>query len=234
MDTMNSERFLSAFNQIHDFFKKELGGQRYIGFMEGLNNLRTKNYILAKYFDELSVYNDLRNVIVHKKNKVDFVIAEPHAETVQKIENILAYLINPEKVYPKFKSDVKKFNITNSLFDVLVEVKNRGFSQFPIYKENRFIGLLTENGITNWLAKNVLEDLFSLTETTIGDIIGFEEKDNNFDFISRNVSIYQAKEMFLNHLEKGSVKLDAILITENGKTEETLLGIITPWDVIDL
>lgn len=233
MDTKNSERFLSAFNQIHDLFRKELGGHDYISFLDGLKNLKKKNYVLDRFYDELKVYNTLRNAIVHEKNKVNFVIAEPHIETVLQIEKILTELTNPEKVYPKFKSVVKKFNQDDSLFDVLTAVNSRGFSQFPIYHDDQFIGLLTENGITNWLAKNVADDIFIITETKIKDILGFEEQDNNFDFVSRSISIYQAKGMFLNHLKNGSIKLDALLITENGKYTESLLGIITPWDIID-
>lgn len=42
VEPVNSERFLSAFNQIHDFMKKELGEDNHIGFSEGLNKLRKK------------------------------------------------------------------------------------------------------------------------------------------------------------------------------------------------
>lgn len=235
MANINSDRFLSAFNNIHDFIKKESGSNRHVGFTEGLNKLRHKNFILARCFDDLQVFNDLRNVIVHRKNQVEYSIAEPHIETVINIENILGHLIKPERVYPKYASNVKSFTTDESLTTILIEVNQQGYSQFPIYDDNgQFIGLLTENGITNWLSRSLNDDLISISDTKINDVIQYEEIQSHFLFVSRNISVFEAKEKFLNHLEVGTVKLDALLITENGKKTETLLGIITPWDVLEI
>lgn len=118
---------------------------------------------------------------------------------------------------------------------ILIEVNQQGYSQFPIYDDNgQFIGLLTENGITNWLSRSLNDDLISISDTKINDVIQYEEIQSHFLFVSRNISVFEAKEKFLNHLEVGTVKLDALLITENGKKTETLLGIITPWDVLEI
>lgn len=202
--------------------------------MEGLNQLRNKNYILNRYFDDLQVFNSLRNVMVHQKKNVEYVIAEPHTEVVQNIEKIAHDLIQPVKIIPKYRSDVKCFDIEDSLATVLIEVKSRGYSQFPIYENTQFTGLLTENGIANWLSRSINEDLVSISETKVKDVIEFEEMTNHYDFVSRNTSVFEAKEKFLNHLEKGAVKLDALLITEHGKKSESLLGIITPWDILEI
>jgi hypothetical protein len=59
MANNNSDRFLSAFNNIHDFLKKESGKNRPIGFIEGLHQLKHKHFILARNYDDLQVYNDL-------------------------------------------------------------------------------------------------------------------------------------------------------------------------------
>lgn len=48
--------------------------------------------------------------------------------------------------------------------------------------------------------------------------------ENHFQFVSRHISMFEAKEKFLYHLENGTVKLAAHLITENGKAAESLLG----------
>lgn len=114
------------------------------------------------------------------------------------------------------------------------EVKTRGFSQFPVYKSGAFFGLLTENGITNWLSNNLNDDIFILSETKVEDVIHYEEQENTFLFVSRNISIYEAKKYFIDPLRHGSVKLHALLFTEHGNPNEKLLGIITPWDVMDL
>lgn len=235
MEAKNSERFLSAFNTIHEYFKVQLEVRdKHLGFVDGLSRLRNKNYILNRYYDDLLVFNDLRNVIVHKKYKVEFVIAEPHEEIVRKIEDITKDLVQPETVYPKFSSNVRAFDTGDMLPEVLKDVKENGFSQFPVYENGHFKGLLTENGITNWLSRSLSEDIFALSYTRIKDVIEFEEKENNYLLIPRNLSVFEAKGKFLDHLNNGNVRLDALLITENGKPHESLLGIITAWDIIDI
>ncbi len=46
MANNNTERFLNAFNNIHDYIKRECGSNGHLGFTEGLNKLRNKNFIL--------------------------------------------------------------------------------------------------------------------------------------------------------------------------------------------
>jgi predicted transcriptional regulator len=235
VETKNSERFLSAFNSIHDYIKIQLEKRdQYVKFVDGVNILRKRNYILNRYYDDLILFNKLRNVIVHEKYQVEFVIAEPHEEIVHKIENIMKDLVQPETVFPRFNKTVRGFNSGDFLIEVLKAVKEKGFSQFPVYNKGKFKGLLTENGITNWLSRSLLKDTCFLSETKIEDVLGFEEKENNFLFISRNLSVFEAKAKFLDHLNHGTGRIDALLITENGKPHESLLGIITAWDIIDI
>lgn len=60
--------------------------------------------------------------------------------------------------------------------------------------------------------------------------ISLEEQQQNYAFISRKSSVYDAKEGFENQGQQ----IDAMLITENGKKSEKLMGIITSWDVLNL
>ena len=235
MEAKNSERFLSAFNSIHDYIKIQLDKRdQFIKFVDGVNLLRKKNYVLNRHYDDLIIFNKLRNVIVHERYHVEFVIAEPHEEIVDKIESIMKDLVQPETVFPKYSQNVRGFSTRDLLVEVLKVVKERGFSQFPVYHKGNFVGLLTENGITNWLSRSLLRDTCFLSETKIADVLGFEEKESNYLFISRNLSVFEAKSKFLDHLNNGNARLDALLITENGKPNESLLGIITAWDIIDI
>jgi predicted transcriptional regulator len=106
------------------------------------------------------------------------------------------------------------------------------YTQFPLYDGEKFMGLLSENGITKWLAKNVEDGIFD-GDTLLSDVISFEEEENNFSFINREASIYEAKEAFRNYIDKG-LELDALLITHSGSAHEKLMGIITRWDIITI
>lgn len=55
-------------------------------------------------------------------------------------------------------------------------ISEKEFSQFPIYQENRFSGLLTENGITRGLANHSTKvmTLIELGEATVMDLLSKE------------------------------------------------------------
>lgn len=227
----NSERFLLAFNSIEKHLGKKRNTHGYVPFYKAVEVAKKGDAVVRRYQDDLLEFADLRNAIVHERTDPNFVIAEPHESTVLKIESIEMELGNPKTVFQTFRSDVFTFQVNNSLSDVLKVIRDRRYSQFPVYNDNEFVGIISENGITNWLAKNIEEDIISLVETPLELIIQCEENKNNYQFINRNTSVYKVEEIFKERLSIGT-KLDAILITQNGRKNESLLGIITPWDII--
>ncbi|WP_316571417.1 CBS domain-containing protein [Neobacillus sp. YIM B06451] len=228
----NSERFLSAFNLIEKHISRKRETSEYVPFKKAIEKAVPGDPIIRRYQYDLLEFADLRNAIVHERTDPNFVIAEPHDSTVLKIERIQNELINPKLVLPAFGSEVIIFQTNNSLTDMLKMIREKAFSQFPIYNRDNFVGLISENGITNWLAKHVEEDVFSLMETSLESILDCEENKDNFHFISRNTTVIEAEEIFKDFFANGS-KIDALLITHNGKSTESLLGIITTWDIIN-
>jgi hypothetical protein len=49
----------------------------------------------------------------------------------------------------------------------------------------------------------------------------------------RKDTIYDAREAFTHALRRKQPRLFALIVTENGKTTEKPLGIVTPWDLLD-
>jgi CBS domain-containing protein len=184
----------------------------------------------------LEKFSDLRNIIIHEQFKPNYIIAEPHTEIVEAIEKIAETFEAPPKLIPRYKRDVKTFKSTDSLAQVLNLIKEENLSQFPIYDDNScFLGLLTERCIAHWLALNASEDLISLEETTVGDVLSYDETEGrNVTFLKRRDTVYDAYNKFIGDNGEVSQYLEAILITEHGRNNEALQGIITRWEVIGL
>lgn len=119
------------------------------------------------------------------------------------------------------------FQKRDSLDVVLETVREKRYTQFPVYKGDKFEGLLTENGVTFWLADKIDEDLFSIKETKISEILDKDEKNKNYRFISRNKNIYEVQNYFNNH------EIEALFVTDSGKEQQKILGIITSWDILN-
>ncbi|SHG37855.1 CBS domain-containing protein [Ornithinibacillus halophilus] len=152
---------------------------------------------------------------------------------MEKIETIEERITKPRTVIPEFARNVQSFQISDPLSYVLEFINEQKYSQFPIYKGEVFEELLTTNGISNWLASNIEEDIISIRDAKIEDVLPFEEYKSSYKFISRDTNIFEAEELFKNNIDEGE-RFEALFITHSGKQTEKLLGIITSWDIIDI
>lgn len=226
----NSSSFLAAFNEIEKTLKTSLPNTHgYRPFASMISDLKRTNAVVRKYETDLREFADLRNAIVHERTDPNYVIAEPHESTVRKIQFILGELTNPERIYPKFRRSVETLSLETSVGQALSLIRDFAYSQFPVYDNGTCIGLITDNGITRWLAHHVEEDLISLSESTISEVLELEENTQRFKFMNIHMTVYDAKEVFNT---PSDLPLSAILITQNGRAQESLLGIITPWDIL--
>lgn len=223
----NAERFIASFNRIHNYLSfLDNEAEHKKPFYRLLDENEHRNPAVKKYKNDLQIFADLRNVMVHKKLVPNSYIAQPTDKVVDHIEQIEAELKSPIKVFPLFKRDVIQFNSNDLFTTVLKTINEKRFTHFPIYKNKELIGLLTEKGITVWLANHLEDETIHLKKTVVEEIVLEDKNRNNYLFIKKNMSVEVAADLL-----KNDRRLDALLITENGKVSEFPLGIITPSDL---
>ncbi|MFC4024611.1 CBS domain-containing protein [Oceanobacillus longus] len=190
----NSERFITAFNRIEKEIKALLI-KKEMGFSRAVRVLRDSNAIINRYTDDLLEFAELRNAIVHNKIDMAFAIAEPHDTVVERIERIEQELTRPRKVDPLFIRKVISFQQNEPMSNMLEVINHKGITKFPVYNDDEFQGLITHKGITKWLAKGMQDGTVPLLDTKLKEILQCEKNDN-YKFISRNASVYEAMEIF--------------------------------------
>ncbi len=178
----------------------------------------------------LTTYNaDLRNAIVHERSD-GHVIAEPHDYVTNQIKLIYAHISDPPKLIPKFQTKEYSLGLDNGIGHAVKLMKERSFSQLPILNGGNFVGLLTASTVCRWLGANQSEDIFSLSETGIEEVLKHTEDPENFAFMARAQNVFELLEVFRNFQNRGKF-LEAILITEKGKSTESLMGILNADDL---
>jgi CBS domain-containing protein len=100
----------------------------------------------------------------------------------------------------------------------------------PILHNSEIIDVLNGNHIAWWLAQ---QDIVSPAETIISEILDQAEYRRNFGLISRHMSVFDAAELFRNSFmaEPKNRYYDALIITEKGKKNEKMSGIIVLKDI---
>ncbi len=231
MTATNGERFIEAFNKIEKLLTAEAQVKEYTPFAQLVEGAANKNATVRRYQRDLKSFGVLRNAITHNWRK-DFIIAEPHDDIVAQIEGLCDQLTKPERVVPRFKREVERLTIYQSIAEALAVIRQRSYSQFPVYDGKTFVGVLTDNGLSRWLASHIENDVVSLQESPIAEVMEHEENRKNFVFVSAQSSVDEVRDVFGRVWESHIPNLAAVLITANGRQTEQLLGIVTAWDLI--
>lgn len=233
MVARNSDRFIVSYNRIDQLMKDLIGTNEHMAFFRLIDFAKKKNAIIRRYEADLREYGDLRNAIIHHRTSLEFAIAEPHDEVVAKMEEIEGALVKPITVAQMFRTNVTIFQETDSLSYALKTIKDKKYNQFPVYKGKTFKGLITPVGITMWMASKVDSDSFSRKRTMLSEILAHESNRANHRFIQSGASVFEAVEIFKSSVIRGR-RLEALLITEDGKTSDKLIGIVTPMSLLKI
>jgi len=232
---VTAERFLRAYNRIDDYLREllEIDRSRY-GFSSVVDQAAKRYSVVRRYADDLKEFGALRNAIVHDKEFPARIIADPRPEVVEAIERLAEIILDPPRVYPLFRREVRRLSWDDSITKPLRWIREYHYTQFPVFRERRFGGLLTSRCVAQWLADSVQNGGVDFDGVTVGDVLLHDEYGGRrVAFVARDASWYDAAELFSPAREKRKARLEAILITESGREDEELLGIITPRDLLN-
>lgn len=112
----------------------------------------------------------------------------------------------------------------------VADMRTGSFSQLPVLSEGKVIALLTAETIVRWLASEVSNDLVSLLDTKIEAVLPHTEEQEHYCFLPRQATLQDAVARFEDFTARGK-DLDAILISQDGKPDQKLLGILTVYDL---
>ncbi|MBS3972926.1 MAG: CBS domain-containing protein [Erysipelotrichia bacterium] len=188
------------------------------------SGLKVKQSIIS----ELDIMREVRNLLSHR-HKGKQVIAIP-SSTIEKLKSILQDLENPPKVNQYIARGVDSCQSEDNIKNVLEFMVKNDYSQVPVLNNDKFVGLLTTNTISRWLGYKFITDGIVDIENSISQILNHSENERNYIFISRDSNLSEVIEIFSSESTSSNF-FDAILITENGKSTQKLLGIITKSDL---
>ncbi|WP_422098452.1 hypothetical protein [Variovorax sp.] len=225
----NSDAFLAIFSDIEKWLRSAAGVDKGVPFFQVIDRAAIREAIVRRYRDDLKEFADLRNAIVHERGD-GRVIAEPNERALTDIELIRRALFNPPKVVPLFSGEVKCRGDADPVGHAVVDMRAGAFSQMPILQDGAVVAVLTSETVVRWLASEVGNDLISLMETPIRDLLSHVEDEEHYRFLPRTASLHEAVAQFESFASRGKT-LDAILITEAGLPNQKLLGILTIYDL---
>lgn len=226
----NSLEFISLFNEIDKHLRQLTGIDAEASFSHVLKEAAKRNRAVRGYKEDLQSFAGLRNAIVH--DSIDQIIADPNDWAIDRIKKIRSILLDPPKVSKIYSGrDVMTFNEDETIVRAISRMYEEQYSQAPIYRNsNEWVGLLTSNTISRWLASCVQDDILILEGTKIAEVLQYAEYEDDYSFLKKSTTLFDILYEFRRQEDNGK-KLEAVLVTENGRANERPLGIITVYDL---
>lgn len=227
----NNELFMQSFNNIEKKLRDDIDAYNNVPFYELVDKNAKKNKLIRQFDNELKTMGDLRNFIVHGDILSPMAIASEI--TVNRINFIEKQLTNPMKITELFEENVVGVNEDDSLSDLLKLLEKKRYSQYPVINQEGLKGLITENGIANWLANNIEKDIISIKKTTVKDVIVNEEERESYSILYSYNTLYDVIEEFERGRNIGK-RIFIIIVLKSPQKNirlEDIYTIITPWDL---
>ncbi len=230
---MKAERFLEMYRELEEVLALQYSDTRRYNsaVMEYIND-RSNPY----YREELNTCREIRNLLTHHADIGGKAIVEPSDEVMNLLEKILQYVSDPPLVL-SCATPFERLMTTSPeqrAFSVMHKMKGRGFSHVPVLDRGVFRGMFS---VSLPFAYTLEHEQGITRDFTIGDFGELLDIDKHcterFLFVAKTMTVRQAGKAF-ETVGSDKKRLAMILITENGKPREKILGVLTPFDVLHI
>jgi predicted transcriptional regulator len=255
------DRFEAAYNRIDRELQRLLDepreGRRR-GFASCVRQIASERRHFGRHLDFLLEAGELRNAIVHNRMGAAEYIAVPTLSTVAQLEAIDEELRKPAALRAFAAREVVAVSVDDRVGHVLALVKQRGFVRFPVKRDGRIIALLTASGVVRWIASHDIDAcalpspvqsgraaagpldatvrvsdgeriICTIAAVSVGEVLARDHRKDEFAILPRDASVESALALWTRN-----PRLEAVIITERGRADETPLGIATATDLIKL
>lgn len=224
-----SSRYLDAFNAIEKWLRDQVpNGERY-DFPSLIDAASDLHYGVRRHASRLKDLNRFRNFVVHDFSR-QRALAVPTQWAADLIKSVKTELLSPEPLISFSAQPVATCLPSDPITLAVQKMREGRFSQIPICEETRCLGLLTAETIARWLSAELPVNGGLVEERPISEVLIHQEDPENHAFVPRSAVVDDALAAFEGFMARGK-RLDGVLITQNGRPTESLLGIVTIHDV---
>ena len=223
----NAVDFISAYNTIDSRMRAIYRGKGNLQFSDLVRRCAEFNNTVRKYEDDLLLCARLRNVIVHESKK-NRIIAEPCDELTRLICHVADLLSMPPKLSVLKEKNVTGIDAEATLADVLIRIAQTNYSNMPVYRKGRMIGILNNRRVVRVIGQALErgEDVDTCLQTPCADVLQAEDMHRFYRVLGRNDTVQEAIDAF-----EDNRKLLAGLVTESGQLGDRIVNLLTSADI---
>ncbi len=185
--------------------------------------------------EELDVCREVRNLLTHSASIEGLPPVTPSQPLVDTLQSIIDYIQAPPMAMNVATPSSKLLTThpNQRVLGVMQKMKDRGYSHVPVIDYGKFVGMFSVSTPFAHALENPSKGIG--TDSRIGDFGRWLEIDEHpterFEFMARDTDLNVVRKAF-DTVGSDRKRLAMTMITENDRQNETILGVITPWDVM--
>ena len=229
----NADVFLELYKDLEELLEvKYSDGRKFAGsaVMRYYGDDESK-----KWREELNAIREMRNMLSHHSKIGGVPVFEPSDAVVDVLRKIINDVKNPPvaMTIATPAKDLLVCSYDDRVVDVIRRMKEQGYSHAPVIEKGRLVGVFSVGTVFAMIDRY---GKWQLSEGTLirdfGDFLPIDKHiTEKFGFVSDSAPYSSLKYKFTAKGPK-SRRVAALFVTANGREDERILGIITPWDMI--
>ena len=232
----NNKEFIELYNELDNLIDQKYHREEDDSSIYFLINKYKRSNLKREieYANKLDSIRKIRNLYIHEQGVLGelFIVND---EVILTLKEIIKYLKNPliakEIMTPIHK--IKYAKEDDSIYLKAKEIVEGGFSNIPILdREKRVIGVFNSDVLLSIFIKDINiginDNLGKIKEYTKLE----NQKNLRFIFVDDDFEIDVLNEYFINSKENYNKRLPIIFVSEKGRSDSPLLGLISPIDLI--
>ena len=229
-DINRTEEFLDKYKQMEVLVRNEYN----LGNNDSVMNFLISNNEFKSLENELDLCRDTRNLLSHNPKINGEYAVYPSEEMIKLLDKVIQKVTQPIKASNIMvkKSELCFMGMEDKVSDAMAAMKEHSYKYIPILADGVLVGMFS--------AKTVLEimvnegaDIFKgdITFEGIKNYISIENvSSKTFAFVGNSTLLSEIKEIFKDDVDNKE-RINIIFVTQHGKKDEKLLGIITAWEI---
>lgn len=230
---MRSEIFLQKYRVLEGLLEKRYEGKKLSSSSVVIEYIRDDDSEPVRV--DLDLMREIRNILSHNAGASGEAVVEPSQETVNRLEDIIAY-VRRTRCAAEFGTPAKDIfcaHPNDRVIHVMRNMQKNGYSHVPVEERGGITGIFSVKSLFDYIAENGPDSVNG--ETCIAELNEKIRLDrqagDRYMFVPADASIVGVRSAFEKYTRKNS-RLSAVFVTQNGAPEEPLICMLTPWDVL--
>lgn len=225
----NAIDLISAYNLIDARLRSIYRGKGNLQFSDLVRRCADLNKTVKKYEEELLTIARLRNAIVHNSTR-ECIVAEPCDEITRLSKHILDLLTAPPKLKLLKEKHPMGISESSSVKEAIVLAAKAGYSNLPVYRGERVVGILNNRRIVKGLGDAIEGSaLQEYLELPCVELMQEADFIRYYCVLGQESTVQEAIDAFENNR-----KLLAVVVTESGVLGDRITNILTAYDLPEL